>query len=196
MLLNGGLQGIMTNMNSEAKIEDFSNNVLVPEALPTLTDIQFLSISPRYRLINVVVALGTCIIIAMILTAVRFQPFFSVPEQLTHLYPYALMGVTVLAILWAVYHVFADVKIKYGMREQDLSLQKGLVFRQQACQPILRVQHVEIKRGPIIRLAKLASLQVFSAGGEYHTFEIPGLPLERAEQLRQFILDHKDVSAK
>lgn len=89
MLLNGGLQGIMTNMNSEAKIEDFSNNVLVPEDLPTLTDIQFLSISPRYRLINVGVALGTCIIIAMILTAVRFQPFFTVPEQLTHLYPYA-----------------------------------------------------------------------------------------------------------
>jgi membrane protein YdbS with pleckstrin-like domain len=70
------------------------------------------------------------------------------------------------------------------------------VFRGLSCQPILRVQHVEVKRGPFDRWAGLAKLQVFSAGGEMHTFEIPGLPLERAQRIRQYILDHKDVSAR
>ena len=60
-------------------------------------------------------------------------------------------------------------------------------------QPITRIQHIELKRGPIERKVGLARLQVFSAGGEMHTFEIPGLPLETAQQLRQFILQHKDM---
>jgi hypothetical protein len=36
-------------------------------------------------------------------------------------------------------------------------------------------------------------LQVFSAGGDMHTFQIPGLPVETAQQLRHFILQHKDI---
>ena len=91
-------------------------------------------------------------------------------------------------------HFFADPLIKYALREQDLSLQSGLVFRSLSCQPILRVQHVELKRGPIDRKVGLAKLQVFSAGGALHTFEIPGLPIEDAESIRQFIISHKDAN--
>ena len=58
----------------------------------------------------------------------------------------------------------------------------------------MRIQHIEIERGPLERSAGLATLQVFSAGGAHHTFEIPGLTYEKAIELRQFILNHKDVS--
>jgi membrane protein YdbS with pleckstrin-like domain len=92
------------------------------------------------------------------------------------------------------YTILSDKRKFYSLREQDLSYRSGLIFRKTVSQPMLRIQHVELKRGPIDRKVGLAKLQVFSAGGALHTFEIPGLPLETAENIRQFILDHKDVN--
>jgi hypothetical protein len=93
-----------------------------------------------------------------------------------------------------VYHIFADPIIQYAVREQDIHFQAGLFFRRLVSQPILRVQHIELKRGPIERKANLATLQVFSAGGVSHTFEIPGLEYHTAISLRKFIINHKDLS--
>jgi membrane protein YdbS with pleckstrin-like domain len=183
-------------VNTERGSDGFSNKVIPTDALPTMKDIALEAISPRYRIINISLALGIAVLLISIFTGLHWQPFYQLPDHLGNAYPYVCVVTGLLGILWATYHLFADVKIQYAVREQDLCLQKGLVFRQLACQPILRVQHVETKRGPLTRLAGLASLHVFSAGGEYHTFEIPGLPVARAEQLRQFILNHKDVSAK
>lgn len=183
-------------MNAEQQSDKFSNKVIATDALPTMEGLALEAISPRYRIINVTLAIGLAVLLITIFTALRWQPLYDLPDQLRIAYPYACAVAGVFGGLWATYHLFADVKIQYAVREQDLCLQKGLIFRQLACQPILRVQHVETKRGPLTRLAGLASLHVFSAGGEYHTFEIPGLPVTRAEQLRQFILNHKDVSAK
>jgi membrane protein YdbS with pleckstrin-like domain len=183
-------------VDTDTHTEPFSNRVIALDTLPTFEGVALEAISPRYRVINVSLSVAITLILVAIFTLIRWQPLVDVPSPLLLSYPYACMVVAVLGGLGALYHVFADVKIKYALREQDLCLQKGLIFRQLACQPILRVQHVETKRGPLTRLAGLASLQVFSAGGEYHTFEIPGLPVARAEQLRQFILNHKDVSAK
>lgn len=97
-------------------------------------------------------------------------------------------------MIWSViYHYFADPKKKYAIREHDIHFQTGWIFQKRTSQPIMRIQHIEIERGPIERKAGLATLQVFSAGGANHTFEIPGLVHEKAIELRQFILDHKDV---
>jgi membrane protein YdbS with pleckstrin-like domain len=60
-------------------------------------------------------------------------------------------------------------------------------------QPLSRIQHIELKRGPLERSAGLATSHVYSAGGGAHTFEIPGLPVEQAQGLRQFILQHQDL---
>jgi len=70
----------------------------------------------------------------------------------------------------------------------------GLIFKKTVTQPILRIQHIELKQGPIDRKLKLANIQAFSAGGATHTFEIPGLEIKKAEALRQFVLDHKDMN--
>jgi len=176
--------------------ETFTNTSLTSQALPQLDELHLEAISPYYRVINIGVACSVAFIFIVIASGLRYQPFFELPEPLSIAYPYIVLGLSVLGSLWASYHFFADPLIKYALREQDLSLQSGLVFRSLSCQPILRVQHVELKRGPLARLAGLASLQVFSAGGATHTFEIPGIELAVAERLRQFILDHKDVSAK
>ncbi|MDK2762431.1 MAG: PH domain-containing protein [Alteromonas macleodii] len=173
----------------------FSNNQLSVEEIPSLQTLALLPISKKYRTLNILSIGLIALVLIGIASALRLQSFWSLPEGLLQAYPYVVAGIVAVGSLWALYHFFADVRIFYAIREQDISKQSGLIFRKLSCQPILRVQHVEVNRGPLDRWAGLASLQVFSAGGEMHTFEIPGLSIERAEQLREFILAHKDIGA-
>lgn len=174
----------------------FSNDQLSVDEIPSLQTLALLPISKKYRALNIFSIGLIAVVLIGIATGLRVQNFWSLPEGLLHAYPYVIAGIVALGSVWALYHFFADVRIFYAIREQDISKQSGLIFRKLSCQPILRVQHVEVNRGPFDRWAGLASLQVFSAGGEMHTFEIPGLSIERAEQLREFILAHKDIGAR
>ncbi len=188
---------VMTDsVQSTAQNPVFSNNQLNVEDIPNLQSLALLPISKKYRAINIFSIGLIALVLLSIATGIKYQPFWSIPEDLLKAYPYIVTAIVALATIWALYHVFADVRIFYAIREQDISKLSGLIFRKLSCQPILRVQHVEVNRGPLDRWAGLASLQVFSAGGEMHTFEIPGLTLDKAEQLREFILAHKDIGAR
>lgn len=174
----------------------YTNQPVALAALPDIRELETVPISPRYRILNLLtwaaIMLGLCVL----LSALRFQPWFPPPEPFILAYPVAIGIIISVGLMNLVYHWLADPLIRYAVREQDLVLQRGLFFRVLVCQPILRVQHIELKRGPLERLAGLARLQVFSAGGSAHTFEVPGLTPRRAAQLRQFILDHKELDAR
>ncbi|MBU3021446.1 PH domain-containing protein [Aestuariibacter sp. A3R04] len=174
----------------------FSNQQVGMNKLPEIEHQLFEPLSPAYRKLNLMVTTVIFSVLALLVSAIRFQPFVELPEPLKFAYPIVLGGILGIGTLSFMYHWFADKRILYALREQDLSLQKGLFFRSLACQPVLRIQHIELKRGPLDRLVGLAKLQVFSAGGAGHTFEIPGLAVSQAQKIRQFILAHKDVGAR
>ncbi len=83
--------------------------------------------------------------------------------------------------------------LHFFVREQDLGLFSGVIFRRLVVQPYSRLQHIEITRGPLERMLGLATLKLFSAGGAMHSLAIPGLPVERAEALREYILSSRGV---
>lgn len=92
--------------------------------------------------------------------------------------------------------VFAyRLTLRYSLRSHDMIFADGLFWRSQSIQPLCRVQHVEIERGPIEKRFNLATLKLFSAGSSMATFAIPGLISEDAERLRAFVLDYT-TSAK
>lgn len=175
-------------------IATFSNNEVAVKEIST-ENLSLVSLSPKYRQINLI--WGACfgLLAAAVLALVSSGLLFNLPEEIQDkvVFAYLLIG---LITLWDLtYHFFADPLKQYSLREHDLNYQSGLIFRSLVSQPILRIQHIEIKRGPIERKAGLATLQVFSAGGVSHTFNIPGLLHDDAISLRQFILDHKDLAA-
>jgi membrane protein YdbS with pleckstrin-like domain len=107
-----------------------------------------------------------------------------------------LWWVLLTLILGALNHwylIAAHPKKGYALREHDLHFCCGLFFYKHLCQPILRIQHVEIKRGLAERRLGLASLIVYSAGSTLDTFQIPGLELEQAVKMRGYILNHHDL---
>lgn len=176
--------------------ETFSNQQLASDRLPTLASLSYEPVSPAYRRANLTITTLIFGLLLALVSGVRFQPFAELPEGLNIAYPFICGGIL---LLWAsifFYHWFADRLILFTIREQDIALSKGLIFKSVTCQPVLRIQHIELKRGPVDRMTGLAKLQVFSAGGVGHTFEIPGLPVSQAQKLRQYILAHKDVGAR
>lgn len=174
--------------------ETFSNNTVANNELPQLIQLSFTHLSPAYAKANRYINLFTTLFVIGFLFIIQQQSLYPLSETATQVFNFIIWGITVIGAISTCYTILADKRKFYALREQDLSYRSGIIFRKTVSQPMLRIQHVELKRGPIDRKIGLAKLQVFSAGGAMHTFEIPGLPLDTAETIRQYILDHKDVN--
>ena len=72
----------------------------------------------------------------------------------------------------------------YRLREEDLYLRHGILFRTTSIIPHARIQHVDTRHGPVDRWLGLADVVVFTAGTRGAMVTIPALERETAEGLR------------
>jgi hypothetical protein len=176
----------------------FTNKLIDALPTPSLAQISQTSISKSYIKAKRYIRLTTTLILIMLLSFAWWfapiQSFITVPANIRLVLLFGIMACAFLGGLSIIYGLFADKRKFYAIREHDISYTSGVFFKNTVSQPVLRIQHVELRRGPIDRKLNLANLQVFSAGGALHTFEIPGLELIEAQKIRQFILGHKDIS--
>lgn len=70
---------------------------------------------------------------------------------------------------------------RYEVTTTDVLIRSGLIVVKTSVIPMVRVQHVETKQGPVLKANGLASVTVTTAGS---SFEIPGLATDEAEALR------------
>ncbi|WP_418280016.1 PH domain-containing protein [Halorubrum sp. DTA98] len=73
----------------------------------------------------------------------------------------------------------------YEIREDALYLDRGVVTQVRTAVPLVRIQHVDSRRGPIERGVGLASCVVYTAGSRGADVRIPGLTPQRADDLRE-----------
>ena len=173
---------------------NFSNSQLTLEQLPQFEQQQITPLQPMYHKANFLIRLAISLFLITVLTIIKFQTFSPLASTNYTNINWLLLGIALLGLLWLGFGYLSDCAKGYAIREQDISFYSGVIFKKIVTQPLLRLQHIELKRGPIERKVDLATIQVFSAGGALHTFELPGLSLTKAQELRQFILDHKDVT--
>lgn len=101
--------------------------------------------------------------------------------------------VAVLALLF----VFARYRVwRFEIQADALYLERGVVTRIESAVPYVRVQHIDTQRGPVERLAGLASIVVYTAGSRGADVTIPGLKPERAteiqDRLRELAIESED----
>lgn len=72
----------------------------------------------------------------------------------------------------------------WELREDELLIRHGVVFRNVTAIPVGRVQHVDVRQGPIEQWMGLARVHVHTASGVGSDGMIPGLEAPVAEQLR------------
>lgn len=87
----------------------------------------------------------------------------------------------VFTLFWPAFEYNA---FRYAVREHDLVVQSGVIFRRWSSIPHNRIQHVDTRQGPIERIFGLSRLLVFTAAGMSADGSIPGLATADAERLR------------
>jgi len=170
-----------------------SNQQLTIDEIPAISTLNFTPLAPVYARINLAIHLVITFIPLVALCVVLLTPLFELEAYDYTVLSYLGLGWSVFMGLFCWFRFKANRIKSYALRELDISLKTGLIFRKVISQPILRIQHVEVERGPLERKYGLATLQVFSAGGALYTFQLPGLPVKTAESIRQFLLNHKDM---
>jgi membrane protein YdbS with pleckstrin-like domain len=95
----------------------------------------------------------------------------------------------VLAVLAFIVFVIIVPKVRwiqwsFEVYDEEIDIHKGIFWRKRIIIPLIRVQNVDTRQGPIMRANGLASFTVATAAGEH---EIPGLEVDEADALRDHV---------
>jgi len=101
---------------------------------------------------------------------------------------YGVIGI-IISLLSTYLFIFLFPNIRwrrwrYEVFEQEVYIQHGVLIVSQTLVPMIRVQHVDTKQGPILKKFNLASVTISTAAT---THEIPALLEEDAAELRDKI---------
>ena len=164
----------------------FQNNPVDLTTLPQLEDISMESLSPSYLTVSYSGTVIFFLVVAGVLAGVHFFAEFDIPFLLE----VGILSLWLFLFLFSLWHTYMDFQIQgFAIRERDLTYRSGVFFRSTTVIPYNRIQHAEVKQGPIERRFGLQRLEIYSAGGDGSDLYIPGLPGDRADQLRDYIIE-------
>lgn len=78
----------------------------------------------------------------------------------------------------------------YDLGEDRLRIVSGFVFRSDTVVPLGRIQHIDLRQGPLMRRYDLATLMVHTAGNHNAAVALPGLTQADAMAMREHIRDY------
>lgn len=101
----------------------------------------------------------------------------------------AVVPYTILVVLYGLYKIFIAPhllykNIRYKISDNRIDIRAGELIVSKIVIPMFRIQHVKTEQTPLYKKFKVASLFIHTAGSIY---EIPVLPEEKAEELREKI---------
>jgi uncharacterized protein len=104
------------------------------------------------------------------------------------LLPLLFLVVGVLVVAIAPQRVYR--RLRYRLTGQLLQVVRGWLFHVDTIVPLVRVQHLDVVRGPLDKMFGTASLVVHTAGTHNSTVTVPGLAPGRAAEIRDVIREH------
>ena len=129
------------------------------------------------------------------------------PSMLTPMLPVAMPGLVggfvlagvfdlwfappVLALIGAAIGAWIGLKhyrsTFWRLDEDGLAVRRGRMWQRETRVPATRVQHLDLKRGPLQRTRRLATLVVHTAGTRHSAVTVPHLDVDDAERLRDLL---------
>ena len=163
----------------------FENLSVDPNELPGLNDFEFRSIDSGYLKVSILSSILFFLI--FIAGAVAIIEFSEIEDKAIS-YLISLSSIVVLFSLNFIITVLGFKKKQYALRQRDIVYTKGLIWSVRTTVPFNRIQHAELKQGPIERTFGLNSLKIYTAGGQSSDLVIPGLPEDVALNIKDFVL--------
>ncbi|MFO7893737.1 MAG: PH domain-containing protein [Longimicrobiales bacterium] len=101
--------------------------------------------------------------------------------------PVGVLSATAAVLTVAAAAVFPRLRYRawgFALRDRDVYLRRGVLFRTTSIVPHARIQHVDTRHGPIDRWLGLTRVVVFTAGTQGAIITIPALAADEAEEIR------------
>ena len=169
-------------------MNDFFENLPIDiDSLPETEASDFKSLNPAYKKVTLI-SWGIFYFILLIGPSIIFLFTDEIKGEIL----YYLVSIVTALVLWILNIIWVNKafkKKKYVLRQRDLIYMNGLLWENKITIPFNRIQHAEVKQGPLDRAFKLHSLKVFTAGGSSSDLSIPGLREDEATKLKDFILN-------
>mgnify|MGYP000262404487 FL=1 len=135
------------------------------------------SLHPRVRVVWILRAALVAVLASLPFAAVAYLGY--VPR-----WSAAAAGGIVL-VVGVAHAVLKYRRWSYEIREDALYLDRGVITQVRTTVPLVRIQHVDSRRGPVERAVGLASCVVYTAGSRGADVQIPGLTPSGASDLRE-----------
>jgi uncharacterized protein len=165
-------------------MENFTNDTIDTTQLPKFEEVIFSPLHPKYKKI-VVINISIFISILIIIPIVAYL------NNATEFNRFGLLSVILISILSLII-IFLSLlsfnKKGYAFRNHDVLYKSGVIATNTMVIPYNRVQHVALHEGFISRLFGLATIEIFTAGGNSSDIAIPGIEKEQAEKIKQLLM--------
>jgi len=150
-------------------------------ALPIPADLQ--PVEPAYR--NVLRARAAIFWVPLFLAALVVDQNFLATTPFSSLLPVLVGAIGLSAILVAPERIYR--RLGYAINGRLLRTVRGWLFHVDTVVPFVRVQHIDVTRGPFDKMFGVANLVVHTAGTHNSIVVLPGLSPDRATEIREAI---------
>lgn len=165
-------------------MEEFTNELIDIKTLPKFEEIQYNVLHPKYFR---VILINICIFFFILLLGIISVLYIN-KEIFTNRI-WLLIGIIypIYLIVMILYYNLSFKKRGYAFRTHDVIYKSGLIRETTVIIPNNRVQHVALHQGFFSRLFGLATIELFTAGGNSSDLKIPGLVYEEALCIKSMI---------
>ena len=119
-----------------------------------------------------------------ILSVVYILLLYILDDQALPLYIKIIVGLLLVTYFFVISLIVPNIRwniLSYEVRDHEIEIQTGLFIVKRSIIPIIRVQHVDVKQGPLIKKKSLANIDITTAAT---THTIPLLHSKDADELR------------
>ena len=119
-----------------------------------------------------------------LLSIVYILLIYILDNEVIPLYLEIIVGLVLIFYFFVIALIVPNVRwdiLSYEVRDHEVEIQTGLIIVKRTIIPIIRVQHVDVKQGPLIKKKSLANIDITTAAT---THTIPLLHSKDADELR------------
>ncbi|WP_300565671.1 PH domain-containing protein [Flavobacterium sp.] len=164
-------------------MENFTNETIDITALPKFEEVQFNLLHPNYWKVKLI----NWFLVFLILGVGMASGFFFI-EEWSEFQSEIIIAFVVLLFLFIFFSRLSFRKKGFAFRNHDVLFRHGIIATSTIVIPYNRVQHVALHEGLISRYFGLATIEIFTAGGNSSDIEIPGIEKEQAENIKQLLM--------
>ncbi len=168
----------------------FSNPSLQPDDIPRYKALQLQQVHQAFRKIMLIERGMLWLILSACTTGVFFLIKFAGANPLWMLGSGILLALLLFALWLTANRSFQNMG--YALRRHDIVFRKGWLYERLHIIPLKKIQHCQVKRGPLERIYGLASLKIFTAGGTGADITLSGLQKEEAERLKDWLITNPE----